>query len=206
MFGKKERIMIALIVFLLFSNVFLIGKILLNRDKSSEMQGFLEENTEIYKPEEPEKKQIIEPDNSKVVVHICGACKNPGIYELNSGERVYDALEKAGGGLPNANLNAVNLAKKLVDSEKVYIPYEGEEQIIETTESNESEGTTTGLININTADKTQLMSLPGVGEKTAQKILSYREKNPFKRKEDIMNVSGIGEKKFQKIEDLITVR
>lgn len=138
-----------------------------------------------------------------IKVYVAGAVKAPDVYELNEGSIVKDALEKAGGPLGSADLVAINLARKINDGEEVVVPYKqsssGASIDSVATPSN-------GKININTATKSQLVNLPGIGDVKAQAIIDYRTKNGnFKRIEDIVNVSGIGEKTFESLKDLITV-
>ncbi len=155
-----------------------------------------------------------------VVVNVSGAVKNPGVYSLKSGARVNDALEKAGGLAQNANRNWVsrnlNLASKLSDGEKVYIPEEGEgesspvlglvgESAGIAMEEKDSNSTCPAQININTASLETLTCLYNVGEKRAQEIIDYRSKNPFGSVEDITNIKGIGEKTLERIRERITV-
>ena len=159
------------------------------------------------KPKEPEiAPQIIETQPQKIKVYVTGEVKHPDVYELDDNSIVKDAIALAGGANENADLISINLAKKLSDGEEVIVPAKGSNSNVSTSNSN---GTTTpniGKININTATKEQLMTLPGIGEVKAQAIIDYRTKNgPFKSIHDIVNVSGIGEKTFEKIENLITV-
>ena len=141
------------------------------------------------------------------MVHISGAVHRPGVIELELGKRLIDAVEICGGLKDDADIDRINLAKKLADEEKVYIPRIGEE--ISDDLSFSAEGNTesnSGKININTCSKAELLLLPGIGDVLADRIIEYREKTPFKRIEDIKNVSGIGEKKFESIKDMITVK
>jgi len=149
-------------------------------------------------------------ERAKIVIHITGAVNRPGVYELSEGDRVKDAIDAAGGASSDADLTIINLAQKLRDEDKIYVPKIGEfDNTKEASENlipgiNPSEA---GKIDINSADITQLDSLPGIGPATAQKIIDYREQNgPFKTIEEIKNVSGIGDKKFEDIKDKITVR
>lgn len=141
----------------------------------------------------------------EIVVHISGQVHNPGVVKLEPGARVIDAVNAAGGLKNDADLDKINLAKKLQDEDKIYIPKIGEdidENLLDFQNSVEDGN----KININTCTKEELMSLPGIGEVLADRIIQYREKTPFKKVEDLMNVSGIGEKKFESIKDMIIVR
>ena len=142
--------------------------------------------------------------NTDIYVHICGAVINPGVYQVPVGTRVYQALELAGGSSDDAYLSGINLADKLADGQKVYIPAEGEnaEGILST----DSGGVQSVMININTASEAELMTLPGIGQSRAKDIINYRVKNGFFESiDDIMKVSGIKEAAFEKIKDLIKV-
>ena len=162
-----------------------------------------------------------------IYVDVCGAVANPGVFQLAAGSRVFQAIEAAGGYLPEAALTCVNRAGVLTDGQQLYIltQEEMERQGLDSAEMagasdgqmNGSAGTgqNAGLtvqaqqdnrININTADKAQLTMLTGIGATRAQAIIAYREENgPFAAIEDIMNVQGIKEGTFAKIKDEIVV-
>ena len=142
--------------------------------------------------------------NTDIYVHICGAVINPGVYQVPAGTRVYQALELAGGSSDDAYLSGINLADKLADGQKVYIPSEGENaEGILSTDSGDVQSV---MININTASEAELMTLPGIGQSRAKDIINYRVKNGFFESiDDIMKVSGIKEAGFEKIKDLIKV-
>ncbi len=143
----------------------------------------------------------VQMENETIVVHIDGAIVKPGVYELPVNSRVNDLINMAGDVTIEAITKNINLARYLQDGEKIYIYKQGEEEI-------EIEGqTSSGKININSATKEQLMTLPGIGEATATKIMEYiKAHGKLKNIEDIKNISGIGESKFANIEDLIDVK
>ncbi|KXB68520.1 ComEA family DNA-binding protein [Peptoniphilus sp. DNF00840] len=144
-------------------------------------------------------------ENEEIMVHISGAVNKPGILRLDSNKRVVDALDLAGGARDDADLDKINLAAKLHDEEKIYIPKVGEVQSnISSLASSPSSSASSSKININSADLNELTKIPGVGEKTAQKILDYRANNSFSSIEDIKNVPGIGDKKFESMKDYIS--
>lgn len=146
---------------------------------------------------------ILESSEEKlscIYVDIDGAVKNPGVYEFTSGDRVIDAIEKAGGLKEDAYTMNLNKARKLVDGEKIYIFEVGEN----TPQDLYNDGNE-GKININTASKENLMSLPGIGEVYAQRIIDYRSVKIFSSIEEIKEVQGIGDKIFEKIKESITV-
>lgn len=137
----------------------------------------------------------IKTTSSFIYVHVKGAVKNPGLYKLNRADRVNDAVLAAGGFTDSADTENVNLAAFVEDGSEIVIP----------TGSSDKSGEA-GKININTAGKNELMSLDGIGEGYAQRIIDYREKNgAFLSIEQITNVRGIGSKQFERIKDYITV-
>ena len=158
-------------------------------------------------------------DTEKIVVHIMGAVKNEGILELNEGARVSDAINSAGGLAEDADMSKINLAYVLEDGVKIRIPSINDEhteeyittdgvEIVESSSQTTQNGgnSKSGLININTANETELDSLPGIGPSIAAKIINYREENgDFASIEDIKNVNGIGDSKFEELKDLICV-
>ncbi len=148
-----------------------------------------------------EKKQ--DEVDAVVAVHVKGAVNSPGYYEFSYGSRVKDAVERAGGGKSSADLNELNLAKKLRDGEEIVVPSKSEvpEVDIDSEDKKINE-----KININTAGMDMLCKLEGIGETTAEKIIAYRDSNgKFKTIDEIKQVEGIGNAKFDKIKEKITV-
>ncbi len=142
--------------------------------------------------------------NQSLYVDIKGAIQMPGVYEMQSHQRVIDVIQKAGGLKEDSDSNTINFARQLEDEMMIYIPHEGEEVYVEL--EGAPEPSSEASININQADLNSLLSLNGIGPQKAQEIIAYRESNgPFSSIEDITNVSGIGEKTFEKIQDQITV-
>lgn len=143
------------------------------------------------------------------VVHICGAVARPGVYAFPKGSRICDAIEKAGGFLPEADTEIRNQAELLADGEQIRIltKEEAEEEREAAKEQKIAAGQEAdSRVNINTAQKEELCTLPGIGENRAESILAYRqEKGSFSCIEDIMKVSGIKEAAFSKIKDKIRV-
>ena len=168
-----------------------------------------------------------EMQQAMIYVDVCGAVANPGVFQLAAGSRVFQAIEAAGGYLPEAALTCVNRAGVLTDGQQLYIltQEEMERQGLDPAEMAKASdgqisgsagtGQNTGMtaqvqqdnrININTADEAQLTTLTGIGATRAQAIIAYREENgPFAAIEDIMNVQGIKEGTFAKIKDEIVV-
>lgn len=158
---------------------------------------------------------------AEVYVDVKGAVKHPGIYKAEADDRVYDLIQEAGGFNENADRNQVNLAQKVKDEMVIEVPKKGEKAASAQTASaaagisapaSASSGTAASSeaaaqVNINTADQTQLETLPGIGPSKAAAIIEYREKNgPFQKPEDLKNVSGIGDQTFAKIENSITLQ
>lgn len=143
-----------------------------------------------------------------VYVHVDGAVARPGLYACRAGERVADALKKAGDPLHEADLREINLAQKLVDESKIYVPRKGETEPPRTQASVAGPGKQkqAGRIDLNHASLEELQTLPSVGETRAREIVAYREKTPFQKPEDLMAVSGIGPKTFDRLKDRIEVR
>lgn len=174
--------------------------------------------------DDEEKDEIIEAAVETIFIDIKGEVDNPGVYEMQCGDRVIDAVQIAGGFTDEATTDNVNLSKKLKDESVIIIPsylkdYENvtikndyeidiNDDIVqsEKNESDEKIESSSNLININTASVVELMSLDGIGESKAKAIIEYRDINgDFKNILDIKNVSGIGESIYEKIKDYITV-
>ncbi len=154
--------------------------------------------------EKADESDSANDDDKTIYVYICGAVKNPGVYELPMESRLFQAIEAAGGLLENADERSVNQAQILTDGQEIIVYELGEE--IPSSDNAVSDTSGNGKININTADKDALMELPGIGESRADEIINYRnEHGRFDSIEDIMNISGIKEKMFEKIKDYIEV-
>ncbi|WAM32920.1 helix-hairpin-helix domain-containing protein [Caldicellulosiruptor morganii] len=210
-FSKREKIMIVIIALLVVLNILQYFKNSGSKDDGHQL--ILEtqnEQVQLQENENTQQDQIAGPQN--YVVYVCGNVKNPGVYELPSNSRVNDAIEKAGGVLPNSDLNVINLAEKLQDGQKIYIPKIGEMQnqtmlASQTEQISGNLSVKSGKININTASKEELKTLDRIGDKLAERIIEYRQKHgPFKSIEEIKNVNGIGDKIFEAIKDSITVQ
>lgn len=153
---------------------------------------------------------------TRIYVHVCGAVQVPGVYELAEGSRVYQALAAAGGLTEDADERYLNQAGLLEDGQQVLV-YTREEIAAGVVNGNqnqdqvqnsrgESENGGSGKVNLNTADKDQLLTLPGIGDTRAEAILAYRAANGnFASIEEIMNVEGIKEKMYEKLKDYIEV-
>src|SRR5699024_5313883 len=145
--------------------------------------------------------------------YITDEIKQYEVYHINEEDKFDDIVKRADNLSEKADINSINLTMKLEDQMKIYIPNIDENQNINNGStnlaigqiSNDSTNLQKNKININSASKEELMTLPNVGEKRAQAILDYRQENRFEKIEDIKNVSGIGDKYFEAMKDLITV-
>ena len=182
-------------------------------EKQELQEPFRDENGSVQGESTVETQEYVEnSEKSGVYVYICGEVAAPGVYELSKDSRIYEAVDAAGGFTENAARESVNLASKVSDGMQITI-YNKEAAASLPAGSgsavgNAGQGGTSGsgLVNLNTATKEELMTLKGIGEAKAEDIIRYREKSGgFKKIEDIMKISGIKEAGFQKIKDNITV-
>jgi competence protein ComEA len=150
--------------------------------------------------------------SERVVVHVAGAVRHPGVYALAGGARVQDALRKAGGGRSGADLDALNLAAKATDGQQILVARRvrasaAASGVTATAATGTGAATAAGApgpagaaaaVNVNTADATQLEALDGVGPAIAAKIIAWRTQNgPFRSADDLAQVAGIGPKKLE---------
>jgi len=199
-FIKNNKLICIFIIILVLSAIG-YGILYNNEEKNN-----IKFEEEIIQIEESVESVIVE--KSKIFVDISGEVNSPGLYELDEGSRINDAINVAGGVTENACLDDVNLAYILSDGMKVTIPKKNKNlsytktPVIFTGASNDSQQ----LININTATIEELCKLDGVGESTAKKIINFRsEKGGFKSKEELKNVQGIGESKYNLLKNNITI-
>lgn len=191
-------------------------------DKEENADDSIEEASDAL-ADNTEKTENIETDDSQsFVVYVSGYVNNPGVYELSAGSRVIDAIDAAGGYSKEAYDNYLNLASLIADGQMIYVPSEEEVESgsIERGVASGADGSGVGgvtggngggnssgsgaLVNINQASKEELMTLPGIGESKADKIIAYREANGrFNSPEGIMEISGIKDGLCNKIKDKI---
>lgn len=170
--------------------------ILLPEDKNGE-ENMSESHTGVVEPEQKPEEKV-----PAIFVYVCGAVVSPQVVEISEGSRAQDALEAAGGFAPDAHREYVNLAEKVTDGQKLYFPTLEEVERLEEETRNKKQG----LVDINTADMEELMSLPGIGEARARDILAYRDSNgDFEQKEDLQKVPGIKENMYERLQDRIIV-
>ena len=156
-----------------------------------------------------------ESKSAKIYVDISGAVKQPGVYQLSEGARLFDLLKQAGGLTEDAAIQTVNQAMIIQDQQKIIILTQAQAESLDTEninngnleeKSDENSPKDAEKLNINQADLTQLQQLSGIGEKKAQAIIDYRNENgSFKTIEDLAKVTGIGEKTVEKLRDSITI-
>jgi competence protein ComEA len=155
------------------------------------------------------------PSPPPIMVDVKGAIKYPGVYTLEEGQRIVEAIEMAGGYTENANATLINHAQKLQDEMVIYIPKIGEEltgtmgELIQYAENSGSSGNVnnSGKINLNKASESELTQLPGIGPSKASAIIKHRtEQGQFHSIEELKNVTGIGDKTFEQLKDLIDTK
>ena len=220
-------IVIAVIIFMIIN----LGKIKEFENKDNDKMTNVESsiNTDNDKSEENKEQK---DDNSKeqivngggIFVHIDGYINNPGVYEIKENDRIKTLIDKAGGFKEGYSIKNINLAAKLSDGDKIYIPSVSEEKVSENNNNNiniNSSGKGQNVkndrnnvsvmknnskININTANMSELKQITGIGESTANKIIDYRENvGKFKKIEDIKEVKGIGDAKYESLKNKITI-
>lgn len=216
---KKYLILVFCLLFLAASTIAFFK---LNNEETKIDDNLVIEN-EITTKEKAKQEEV------KLYFDIKGSVKKPGVYEFTLGDKIIDAINKAGGLTKNATTNNLNLSKKLTNEMVIYVFSKNELTTTKTSEpvstvaeckcetievnncvdknnTNESNNNETSKININTDSKEKLMTINGIGSSKADAIIEYRTKNGnFKTTEDIMNVSGISKTIYDKIKDTITV-
>jgi len=147
----------------------------------------------------------------RVTVHVAGAVAKPGVYDLAGGARVIDAVEAAGGGAPDADLNRLNLAAKVADGQRVLVQRVGEAAPAGSAPAGGSgsgggSADPSGLVNLNSATQAELEALPGIGPSLAGAIVTERERRGgFRSVNELRDVRGIGEKRFADLKDKVTI-
>lgn len=211
---KIKQYKLALVIALI--GVVIAGFMMLQREQKQEnnIQQLMEQTSYSSSSKTEKSKQRSENDQGDknegmVTVDVKGAVKKPGVYQLKSSSRVYDALVKAGGMTDEADLKSINQAQKLVDEAVVYVAKVGENVVDVTTNTSASTATSqakAGLVNLNTATEADFQTISGIGQKRAQDIIAYREANgKFKSVDDLKNVTGIGAKTLEKLKEYVTV-
>ena len=207
---KKEDVVLffrqnvkSIILAFVCSLVLIIGGLFyFNQNKTEDYSAVSFSNTSNEINNRDEK--VEDKHDEKIFVDVKGAVKHPGVFETTKDKRVKDLIEEAGGLLDDSDTSTLNLSQKVKDQMVIYVLKHGEKP--KQISDGGSSSSNTDVININTANKEQLMKISGVGKTKAEAIISYREKNgDFKKKEDITKVHGIGKATFEKIKDKIEV-
>jgi competence protein ComEA len=179
-------------------------------DKEEELTEMNEETLAMVADVETnsDEKDDAKADEKIIVMmaDIKGAVVNPGVYKINEGGRVVDLIELAGGLAEDADAAAINFALYVQDEMAIYVPRIGENvNAVLPVQVGETAGN--GTVNLNSAQSSELQTLPGIGPAKAEAIIEYRETNgPYKSIEDLKEISGIGDKTFEKLKDLISVK
>jgi competence protein ComEA len=148
----------------------------------------------------------LSPSPAPIIIDVAGWVRRPGVYEFASGDRVIDAVNRAGGARKGADLTSLNLAAPLTDGTQIVVPRPGSTALGGAGSSETGSEGATALININSASETELEDLPGVGPVTAAAIIDYRTQNgPFTTVDDLIDVSGIGPSTLEQIRPFATV-
>jgi competence protein ComEA len=177
----------------------------------------------VTRPPRGESIQLLPPPTPPALaVHIAGAVLHPGVFSLPEGCRVHEAVQAAGGLLPEADTGTLNLAAFVQDGERIWVPSKitiQEPQPSDRPPLGDGERSAPSIpllpeptpspdkpVNINTASQADLESLPGIGPVIAQRIIAFRQEHgPFTRIEDIQEVAGIGPATYEKVKDSITI-
>jgi competence protein ComEA len=211
-FSKREAYVVVLLVFAIISGSGILilmdqksGKITVTTsfDGESNLEEILSSTQqEVASKNEVSTKQEVSLGKETIFVDVSGAVNKPGVYEMEKGFRVFQAIDCAGGPTEDAFLENLNLAAVLYDAQKIHVPRRHEV-------SSQGSGISTQYtdkVRINAATVEELQQLPGIGAVLAQRIVKYREQyGPFASVEDIKQVAGIGDKIYQEIKDMLTV-
>jgi len=206
--SNQEKITVILLIIVIIIG----GGMILYKNINSEDNFIINRASDIT-----ENNPAIQKEIPSVIIHIAGAVKTPGVYQLKSTDRIVDAVKIAGGETEEANLDLINLAALLKDGQKIIVPYKTYSETGKETNANthnnaasmysSSLASTSAKININTDNANRLQTLPGIGPVLSERIIEYRNQNGlFGVIDDIKNVSGIAEKKFEGIKELICVQ
>lgn len=181
-------------------------------ERSDEASASDVREAEDTSPDDADESSAKSSSAAEVYVDVDGAVVRPGVYRLKDGARVSQAIDAAGGLTAEADVTGLNRASKITDGQKIYVPTVGEQQAAAAVGGADSAavasgaGSSSGLVNINTASAAELQTLSGIGPSMAQSIIDERTQNgAFASVDDLMRVSGIGEKKLAKIKDCICV-
>ncbi len=201
---KWQKILVLLVIVIAGS-----GGLFFLTHKQKEEPETLWEEVDTSEERSEQTTESTTSESSTIMVDVKGAVQKPGVYELAKEARMKDAIMLAGGTTEDAEVRQLNLAQKLEDQQMIYVPTKEEakemtiEELVPESESSEEKS---DLVNINTADLNELITLSGIGPAKAQAIIDYREENgAFKSIDDLQQVSGFGEKTVEKLRESITI-
>jgi competence protein ComEA len=194
---QQKRIILCMVL-VIIGTVFLAQTMQPNQPEAIVVQ-----NNTAEKPEDSFSQPEI--TKNELVVHVAGAVQNPGVYTLQDGSRVEDAITRAQL-LPQSDADALNRAALLSDGQKIVVPFAGEAQTSNLLTESETGTMPNDKVNLNHATLAQLMTLPGIGEVKAQAIMQYRqEHNGFQTIDQLLQVNGIGSAIYSQIAHLVCV-
>ncbi|MEJ6348352.1 ComEA family DNA-binding protein [Holzapfeliella sp. He02] len=197
----KIKLVMAFLI-ILFLGGLIIYSIKDNAVKSSfesETSGFVRINN-LEKNTSEDTNEFKESQANTIKVDVSGEINHPGVYELSPDSRIEDLIKLAGGVTTNANLNVTNQSLRLKDQDKIIIKRQNSDTENVNTPPDEPEVTQNAKVNLNTASEAQLQAITGIGQKKAQRIIDYRQKNGrFSSVDDLKKISGIGDKFIESI-------
>ena len=217
-FNLKQKLVLVIIIVAVIIGIGIYGFISMSTEETElDLNEILA--VENIHQDNQEVNGVVEKESIHIIVHITGEVNHAGVFQLSEGARVADAIEAAGGATKEADLESINLAYILADGQKIYIPNKkdkenNEQKTYITTESGdtisvENNSTQKGVnakVNINTANQSELETLPGIGPSLASKIIEYREQNgKFNSIEELKNVKGIGDARFEDLKDDVII-
>ncbi|APM38269.1 helix-hairpin-helix domain-containing protein [Clostridium kluyveri] len=197
----KKKIIGSVVILIILSSFLIVFYI-----NSKSIDDVSNNKEEIFK-EQSAAGNTTEQSSSDITVYINGEVKNPGVYKLKQDSRVQDLVKACGGFTNEANSYKLNLAKKLKDEDYIYVDKKSDNENLQLQNGLQGETSENAKVNINTATKEELKTIPGIGDVTAQKIIDYREQNGgFSSIEDLKNIDRIGDKTLEKIKDKVDIR
>lgn len=154
----------------------------------------------------PPVPQLAAPPPAELVVSVVGEVRHPGLVTVHPGDRVADALQAAGGPLPGTDITALNLARRLVDGEQLYVAVPIPPGMAQAQPADPAAGGNDSRIDLNTATEEQLDALPGIGKVTAERIVQWRAQHGrFASVDQLGDVDGIGDTRVQRLRELVRV-
>ncbi|SJZ93515.1 helix-hairpin-helix domain-containing protein [Selenihalanaerobacter shriftii] len=210
---KEEIILLVVIITLIIGSSLLIVKHVMNSDSEAKLtvnKENVQSNLNQLDNQDKQEQEEHKNNGDKILVQIGGAAKKPGVYKLREGSRIFQLLEKAEGPTSEADLDNINLAKEMIDGEKIIIPSESMEESKENHEEikdrSSIQDNQSNKINLNTASKKELQKLYRVGPVLSEKIIQYRNQHGgFDKIDEIKKVSGIGDSTYLRNKDRLAI-